>query len=164
MKTIVSLAVVALAIGASSLARGQDPNEKMMAEMQNCAVCKYLAEKPVLMKEMIWETHKIDNGMLSVAAVPKALKHEYEAVDAKMMQAVEQVKADAQQAKPVQLCSYCVAIGELMKAGAKEQHIATSAGTIDLFTSDDPNVVKKIHELADKAIAAQQAMAQNAGG
>ena len=36
-------------------------------------VCKAMAAKPELMKSMTWETHKIANGMLSVASVPKIM-------------------------------------------------------------------------------------------
>jgi hypothetical protein len=48
----------------------------------------------------------------------------------------------------------------LMKAGAKEQRIETKTGEIHLCTSDDPAVVKKIHEQADKAIAIQKQIAE----
>jgi hypothetical protein len=158
MKTIVSLAVVGLAVGWSSAVFGEAAHDHMLAEMEKCAVCKYMAEKPELMKDMVWETHKIENGMLCLSTVPKEFKHEFDAVMEKMMHAVEHVKADAQQGKETELCRYCASMGELMKLGAKQEQINTSTGAIDLCTSGDPAVVAKIHEFADKAIAEQQKM------
>jgi hypothetical protein len=158
MKTIVSLAVVGLVVGWSSRACGQATHDKMLAEMEKCAVCKHLAENPELMKVMNWETHKIDNGMLCLTTVPKEMKKEFDAVSAKMMQAIEKVKGDQKEGKPVELCSLCVTMGDLMHTTAKQQHIDVSTGAIHLCTSDDPGVVKMIHALADKAIANQKKM------
>jgi hypothetical protein len=161
MKTIVTLAVVGFAAAWSSAVFGETATDDTLAELKNCAVCKYFAEKPELMKNMVWETHKIENGMLSLTTVPKELKQEFDALGAKMMQAIEQVKADSQAGKPVELCNFCAAMGELMKAGAKQQHIGTSVGAIHLCTSEDPDVVAKIHALADKAIAEQKKVEQH---
>jgi hypothetical protein len=90
--------------------------------------------------------------------VPKELKKEFDAVSAKMMQAIERVKADETQGKDVELCHFCVTMGELMKLNAKQQHIETQTGAIHLCTSDDRAVVKKIHAMADKVIAEQKKM------
>jgi hypothetical protein len=133
--------------------------EEMMAEMEKCAVCKHLAAKPELMKDMTWETHKIDNGMLCVSTVPKEQKSAFEALNKKMQSAIEEVKAAAQQGKPVEICEFCAGWGELMKAGAKSKQIQLTNGMIDMITSDDPAVVAKIHAEADKAIAIQKEMA-----
>jgi uncharacterized membrane-anchored protein YhcB (DUF1043 family) len=160
MKACLSLAVVALAVAWSTTVRAESQSGDPRMEMQKCEVCKFLAEKPDLMKQMTWETHKIDNGMISVASGPKENKDEFHAVHEKMMQAVAKVKADQQQGKPVQLCEYCQSMSELMKAGAKQQNIETAGGAICLVTSDDPAVVQKIHAAADKAIAQQQQMEQ----
>jgi hypothetical protein len=161
MKALVSLAVFGLVAACSSSAFAQLDHEKMMAEMKKCDVCKNLAEKPELMKSMTWETHKIDNGMLSVTSAPRKMKKDLAEVSEKMHQAIEQVKADAKEGKDVHLCGFCSAMGELMKAGAKEQDITTTAGEIHLCTSDDPAVVKKIHEMADHAIAIQKQIAES---
>jgi hypothetical protein len=110
---------------------------------------------------MGWETHKIDNGMLSLTTVPKDKKKDFDKVNGKMRRAIEQVKADAKAGKEVHLCSFCSEMAQLMKAGAKQQHIETESGEIELCTSDDPAVVKKIHELADKAIAIQKQIAES---
>jgi hypothetical protein len=160
MKTIVSLTVVGLAVASSSLVFAEAAQDKMLAEMEKCVVCKYMAEKPELVKNMTWETHKIDNGMLCLTTVPKEMKKDFDVVSARMMQAIEKVRADETQGKEVELCHFCVTMGELMKLNAKQQHIETQTGAIHLCTSDDPAVVKKIHAMADKAIAEQKKMQQ----
>src|SRR3954467_596817 len=114
MKAFVSLAMLGLAVAWSGSAFAQFDQDKMMAEMKKCAVCKNLAENPELMKNMSWETHKIENGMLSVTTAPKKMSKDLKAVSEKMREAVEQVKADAKEGKEVHLCSFCSAMGELM--------------------------------------------------
>jgi len=160
MKAIVSLLAFALAAAWSGAVYAETGLEKMVTEMQKCEICKHLAEKPELMKNMIWETHKIDDGMLCLTTVAKDQRKEFEAVSEKMLRSIEQVKSDAKEGKEVQLCSYCSSIGELMKSGAKQQHIKTRTGDIFMVTSDDPAVVKKIHEVADHAIAVQKQIAE----
>jgi hypothetical protein len=160
MKTIVSLAAIGLAVGWSSAALAQNEEHSLAEEMQKCAVCKYMAENPELMKETTWETHKIDNGMLCLTTVPKEMKKEFDAVSAKMMQAIAKLEADPAKAKEAELCSFCQSMGELHKLHAKMQHIDTQTGAIHMVTSDDPATVKKIHAFADIAIAEQKKIQQ----
>ncbi len=160
MKTIVSLAGLGLVVAWSSLVFAEAAQEKLLAEMEKCAVCKYMAENPDLMKDTTWETHKIDTGMLCLTTAPKERKKEFDAVSAKMMQAINQVKADKKQGKEVELCSFCASMGEITKLNPKMQYIDTQTGAIHMVTSDDPAIVKKIHAMADKAIAEQKKMQQ----
>jgi hypothetical protein len=160
MKTIVSLAALGLAACWSSGVVAQNEEHSIAEEMKKCAVCKYMAENPSLMKSMTWETHKIENGMLCLTTVPKELKKEFDAISARMMQEIAKLEADPAHAKEVALCSFCQSMGELHKLGAKMQHIDTKTGAIHMSTSDDPATVKKIHAMADKAIAEQKKMEQ----
>jgi hypothetical protein len=157
MRTLL-VSFVGLAAGWATLASAASNTDSPQQQMQKCAVCKAMAAKPELMKSMTWETHKIANGMLSVASVPKDQKRDFDAVHAQMMQNIEQVKADQQQGKTVELCDYCTSMSELMKSGAQKQDIDTTTGGICLVTSNDPAVVQKIHAVADKVIAEQAEM------
>src|SRR5262245_58581680 len=114
MKTLATTLVLGLSACWTAAAYGASPEEHM-AEMKKCAVCSVMLEKPELMKDMTWETHKIENGMLSVASVPKELHKEFAAMHEKMMKNIEKVKADLQQGKAVQLCGFCQGMGELDK-------------------------------------------------
>jgi hypothetical protein len=158
MKAIVVFAATILAVSWLSSVFGQAEQDNMLEEMKKCAVCKYIAENPELMKHMTWETHKIENGMLCLTTVPKDMKRDFDAASEKMMQAVAKVQADQKEGKPVELCGFCASMGELMKTNAKQLHIDISTGAIHLCTSDDPAVVKKIHAMADKAVAEQKKM------
>jgi hypothetical protein len=161
MKAAVSLVALGLVVVWSGAAFAADQTDKIVAEMKKCAVCKNLAEKPELLKNMGWETHKIDNGMLTLTTVPEDMKKDFDEVSEKMHRSIEQVTADAKQGKKVELCSFCSSMGELMKLGAKHQHIETKTGAVDMMTSDNPETVKKIHEVADKAIAMQKQIAES---
>jgi hypothetical protein len=160
MKAFVTVVTLGLAACWAASTCAENPTEKMLADMKKCAVCNVMAEKPDLMKDMTWESHKIEGGMLCVASVPKEKMKEFAALHEKMLKQIEHVKADSQQGKAVALCGFCQGMGELEKAGAKQQHIQTATGFISLVTSQDSAVVAKIHAQADKAIAEQKKMAE----
>jgi hypothetical protein len=160
MKILGFAIALGLATGWTTLVGAVSTADSPEKQMQKCAVCKALAARPELMKNMNWETHKIENGMLSVASVSKDQKKEFDAVHEEMLQNIEQVKAAQRQGKDVELCDYCKSMSELMKSGAKKQDIDTATGGICLVTSSDPAVVEKIHAVADMAIAEQKTMAK----
>jgi hypothetical protein len=161
MKAVVPVAMLGLAVAWAGTVFAEADKENMLPEMQKCAVCKHLAQNPELMKNMVWETHKIDNGMLCLTTVPKEMKRDFDKVSEKMHQAIEQVQADSKEGKQVDLCEFCASMGELMTLNAKQQHIETRTGAIHMITSDDPAVVKKIHDVADKVIAVQKQMQED---
>lgn len=156
MKAIFS-AVALAAVAASSLAAWAATAEDHQEQMKKCAVCKYMAEEPELMSSMTWECHKVDSGMLCVASVPKDMKKKYDEVHKKMLAAIEKVKEDTAAGRSVELCDFCSSMAGLHKAGAKEETIETSTGSIYLVTSKDSAVVDKIHTQADQQIAEQEA-------
>jgi hypothetical protein len=147
-------ALVAAAV--SSLAAYAATSDDAMADMKKCAVCKVMVENPDLMASMTWECHKVDAGMVCLASVPKDKKKLYDEVHKKMMANVEHVKAEKAAGHDVELCHFCSAMGELEKAGAKEETVDTATGSIYLVTATDPALVAKIHAHADMAIAHQK--------
>ena len=163
MRAFFGLLVVGMAAGLNGLVFADTPKDdaSFAEQMKKCEVCKVLADKPELMEHMTWETHKIENGMLCVASVPKDQKKDFEAAHKQMMQSIAKVTADQKAGKKVQLCAMCAGMGDLMKAGAKQQQINTATGAISLVTSSDPAVVEKIHAQADKAIAEHKKMEQH---
>jgi hypothetical protein len=150
-----------LACGAV-IVSAEPPNDALLAEFKKCAVCKAMVENSKLMTQTNAETHKIDNGMLCVTTVPKELVKDFASVHAKMMENVAKAKSDIAAGKKVEMCSFCEGMGDLEKAGATHQVIPTSTGAVSLMTSTDPDVVKKIHAQADKAIAMQKKMQSQA--
>src|SRR3954463_2194974 len=99
MKAIFSLAVLGLAVAWSSSVFAENETDKMLAEMKKCDVCKNLIENPELLMSMDWETHKTENGMLSLSTVPKKKKKDFDKVNGKMRHAIEQVTADVKAGK-----------------------------------------------------------------
>lgn len=134
--------------------------EQMMAEMATCEICSSMMEHPELMQSVEWETHKIDQGMLMVATVPKEHLEAFRKMSKQWEQAIEEVKAASSRGEEVELCTFCGEMGKLMQAGAKHQEVATKHGAVTLVTSDKPEVVKQIHALAEKSIELEKEMAQ----
>jgi cell division FtsZ-interacting protein ZapD len=159
MKSRIALTLIATLTCCLTVAHAISEAE-ITESMEKCDVCKHIAAKHELMKNMTWETHKIDNGMLCVSTVPKEKKSEFDALAKEMTTAIEEVKAAKEQGQEVELCELCEGWAELIKAGAKEKEISLTNGSIHMITSDDPAVVAKIHAEADKAIEIQNQLAQ----
>ena len=75
-----------------------------------------------------------------------------------MMEAVDGLKTAAAGAEAPKMCGFCTSMGDLAKAGAKEEAIDTKTGSIYLVTSTDSAILAKIHAVADQAIAEAEAM------
>jgi hypothetical protein len=129
MKAVLAISALTLALAASWAAYAASADEAV-AEMKNCAVCKLMTESPGLMENMTWECHKVDAGMLCLASVPKDMKKQYDEVHKKMMEKVEQVKAESAAGRDVELCHFCSAMGDLEQAGAKAETVDTATGSI----------------------------------
>jgi hypothetical protein len=157
MKTYLALAFAGLAACAAVVHAGATAEQ--IAEMKDCTVCKVMAEDADLMKEMTWECHKIKDGMLCVATVPKDMKDKYAEIMKKMEATVETLPAKMQQGEDVKLCTFCSGMGELITAGANQETVETATGSICMVTSHDADVVAKIHAQAEKAMAEQEAAA-----
>lgn len=111
---------------------------------ESCICCKPMHDNPALMSRMKWETHKITNGLMMVAAPPEGMIDEFEATCHAMHTAAENAKPSDP------MCGFCLSFTELAKAGAKVEEVKTGVGQMTLITSDDPAVVKKIHAHSDR--------------
>ena len=153
MKMSFTLAMLGLVGWWAAAAYAATSAKDHVAEMKECAVCRFLAEDPDLLRDMTWECHKIKDGMLCVASVPKDMKKKFDAAHKKMMETVAGLAAKIQRGEEVKLCSFCQGMGELTQAGAEQETVDTATGSISLVTSRDPTVVSTIHAHADKAKA-----------
>jgi hypothetical protein len=155
MKTLVCSIVAALFVVAGSLIA-----DDKWFDMEKCAICKCLAKHQELMTDVKWEVHPITDGMIMVAVVPEELKDTMKAAHEEMEAAVKRLE----KGETMELCGFCKSFGALKKAGAKEQKIEIAAGSITLVTSDDPAVVKLIHEHAKKTQEAHKKMTSESSG
>ena len=108
--------------------------EKPWLDMQNCEICKPMGEHMDVMKHVTWETHRIDNGMLSASVIPAEDRAMVNAIHKKMHAAVNYLRPE----KRWRYADSARLMRRLKQAGAKEQEIKTDFGMISMLTSDDP--------------------------
>lgn len=125
-------------------------------DMENCGICKCMADKQELMQHVKWATYELPNGMMSVAVIPGEHKETMMKAHDEMMAAVKRLESG----EAMELCGYCESYGELMGMGAEKHELDTIGGMITMITSDDEEVVKKIHEHARKSTAEYKKMLQ----
>ena len=122
--------------------------EAQWLDLQNCEICQCMGEHMHVMQEVSWETHKINHGMLSASVIPDKHRKLMDDLHTKMEAKGKELEAG----KEMKLCGYCSSYGKLKQAGATEQQIKTDFGMIGMLTSNDPEVVAKIHAHADRTI------------
>lgn len=121
-------------------------DEQPWFDLKNCAFCKNLTIDPQLMNHMKWEHYNISNGSITITQVEPQYQESY----LKAQQAMQKVAEDLAQGKSVKLCGHCQAYGGLMMAGAKVEYVKSSVGDLELMTSNDPDLIKKIHAFTDR--------------
>lgn len=149
MKNVAMVAVLVVGFGACTLVWAGDQDDKKQAgwfDAAACEMCKPMTEDAGLMTSMKWETHKIKDGMLMVASIPKEYRKAFEAVCAKMQENGRQI---ATRSGSVNLCGFCESLGKLMQAGAKQEKVKSAFGYIVLVTADDTAAVDLIHKHAE---------------
>ena len=119
-------------------------------DMTNCEFCKTMLVEPELLHHATWETHKIENGFIYVGTV----EPEYAEAMATAGVAMEKLGSDMMTGKvnpmSVKMCGSCAAMGQFMMAGVKMEKIQGEAADVTIVTSDDPKMVAKLHEYADR--------------
>lgn len=123
--------------------------DKAWLDLHNCSFCKMMGDNMDMMEHVKWENHKIANGSLSASVIPEEYQQRMDTLHNKM----RAVAAKLEQGEQLPLCGFCTSYGELKAAGAKTEEIKTDFGMIELMTSDDPAVVKRIHEHTDRTNA-----------
>lgn len=116
-------------------------------DMENCAICKNLASMKHDMHKLEWESHMLEDGMISVVKVPADMKEAMDKADA----GVQATVARLEQGEQLEMCGYCQSYGKLMAMGANFKDIKTMGVNINVVTSSDPDVVKEIHAMAKQA-------------
>ena len=154
MMTRISLAVVfgllvATSLSAVAIVQEKDKQESEAAwfDMDNCAICKNMASMKKDMHKIKWESHMLDNGMISVAKVPDDMKDAMEEAKA----GVEKTVAKLAQGEQLEMCGYCQNYGKLMEMGANFKEIESMGVKISIVTSNDSEVVKAIQEMGKRA-------------
>lgn len=153
MKRVLTLTLLLLV---SATINAQEEDNVGWFDMGNCEICQQMAGIQGAMQHIKWEIHQLENGCLSVTVLPDDLKEQWTAA----MKGVEESVAQLEQGKEMKLCGYCQSMSALMVAGAKKQSLETVAGHVDLITSDDPAIVKKIHAHVSRTLEETKKMAE----
>ncbi len=133
-------------------------------DLENCEFCKNLLTDPELLHHMTWETHKIENGMMNISTVAHGYEKSYKACNTAMESLGTDMMSGKVNPMEVKMCGSCAAFGQLMMAGVKMENIDGEAADIALMTSDDPAMVAKLHEYADRNNKEMAEMMASAGG
>lgn len=121
--------------------------EAIWFDLDNCAICKNMASMKHEMHKIEWESHMLDNGMISIAKVPDDMKDAMK----KAEEGVQATVAKMGQGEQLEMCGYCQNYGKLMDMGASFKEIKTMGVNISVVTSSDPDVVKEIQAMGKRA-------------
>ncbi len=143
MKAFRIAAALAIVVAVAAFVVAED---KPWFDMKNCAMCSTLASKPGLLDAMTWEHFPVANGVMQVGHCPDEHKAAFMTAMGEMGKVGEKMKAG----EAVNLDGYCTTFGELMMAGAKVENVQAEHSSVTLITSNDPKVIKKIHEFAQR--------------
>ncbi len=133
-----SIAVILL-VGVTLIAK----DEKPWFDMKNCEFCSNLCKDPHLLENMTWTHYDISNGLMSITTVKPEFRESYLEAQKAMEALGEEMMAGKREVK---MCGMCENYGKLLGLGAKVEVIHADEGDIVLMTSDNPDVVKLIHE------------------
>ena len=121
-------------------------DDKMMAEMKKCSICKNMAGHidvlgPVMKHEMI----AMNDGVAMRTWLTDDSKVElYHSLCDKMMVAGEASASYTPEQATKQLCTFCQGIHGLMASGAKMSYGKSDNGDLMVITSENPEVQKQI--------------------
>ncbi|MEZ4388940.1 MAG: hypothetical protein R3D98_15450 [Candidatus Krumholzibacteriia bacterium] len=151
MKTL--LLGLALALIALPVVAGDQPSHQSASgwfDMENCAFCKNLVEDPGLLSHMTWESHEISNGAVTIATVDPAYRASYEKAGKAMETLGNKMMNGEVNPMTVKMCGHCQMFGQLMMAGARMEEVHGDLADVSLITSDNPDVVKMIHQMTER--------------
>lgn len=124
-------------------------DEKPWFDLETCAFCKNfnLGEGNYIVDHMKGHYHTMPNGFLAIMTIEEDYKDEL----AKAHEAMAKVGEDmAKTGTAPQMCGHCTTYGELMMTGAATQEFNSDVAMAYMMTSDNPEVVKKLHAFAEK--------------
>lgn len=154
-KSLVAAICVALVSTACVQAQEEQTQTSLKwFDMENCKICKNMSNEKGLMENVKWEAYLIDNGMMSIAVVPENMRVSMDKAQVAMKATAKKLESG----ESINLCGFCQSYGELLMAGAKMKEMKTIGGDVMLITSDNPEIVEKIHAHTKKTIAASKEM------
>ena len=157
-KTRVAVCCLLAVAGLAGLVTAE---EQVWFDVGNCAFCKHLGQEKGMLQNLRWETHLIEKGALTITQVPDEYKEAFDRAQEHM----QDTAAKMQAGETMHVCGFCQSHGELMMAGINIESIDSDVVIVTLMTSDDEELVARIHAHAEKTMAAYKAwVAEGAKG
>ena len=147
MKKVCLVAVLALAVVTGSVAA--EDKEPPWFDLKNCAFCKHLDAEPGLIEHMQMEWLDLPKGILMIGRVDEAYREAYERANKKM----EKVGKHMMETGEIPyMCGHCRAYGELIMLAGEPQHIRGELAEVLIWTSENPETVKKMQAFAKRTM------------
>lgn len=153
MRSLLVFAVIFSSLGISR-ANAQSSPETPWFDIDHCSFCQNMSSQPGLLENMQCDTIKLDNGIVMVAMVPKEFMNAMERANEGMQATVKQL----QMGKQLPLCGFCECFGNLIMRGAKLEKRKGQHSEVTMLTSNDPQLVKDIHAMADRSEKERQGL------
>ncbi len=147
MKTLRTILVV-LAVALICVAAWAG-DEKPWFDLKTCAYCKNfdLGDGNYIVDHMKAQYHNMPNGFLAIMTIEDDYKDECAKAHESMQKVGEEM---AKTGVVPQMCGHCTTFGELMMAGAVSQEFNGDVAMAYMMTSDNPELVKKLHAFSAK--------------
>ncbi len=123
---------------------------KLWLDPANCHFCQPLTQTEGLMEAVGWENHNIANGIVSITTYAPEWEEASKAAGAEMMKRWGSYDPAAGQ----NLCGMCEAWTAIPMDKLKMEKIEFKGGEMSLTTTDDAELLAKLHAMTDKTTAA----------
>lgn len=147
MKNLKALAVFFAALLICAAVWSGD--EKPWFDLETCAFCKNfnLGNGNTVVDHMKGHYHHMPNGILAIMIIEEDYKDEFAKAEEGMKKVIEDMQKTGTQP---QMCGHCTTYGELVMGGVVEAQYNSEVAMAYTMTSDNPEMVKKLHAFGDK--------------
>ncbi len=115
-------------------------------DMEKCTMCKVLTTHEGLMENMTWEHHNLKNGIVTISTVKDSHMKAFRKANTEMNTLGDRLMKGEQ----MEMCGMCNAFGAVLMKGVDMEYAETMHGDIWILTSDKSEIVKELHDWADR--------------
>jgi hypothetical protein len=123
-------------------------------DFEHCSMCQPFMAQEGLMENMSMEFLKQDQGFVEIVTVSPEYMDAYQAAAGQCQIVADRLAGG----EDLPLCGMCQAFGGLMNDGAEPQFLMSKNGSVTLVTSDNSEVVARIHEWTDRTKSEMEKM------
>ncbi len=143
---VVTLACAITLLVSVSWAGGPMKSDSGWFDFENCVFCKNLTEDPGLLENSTWENHTIKNGSMNIMTVPPEYAEAMATAEKKMAELGNKISTGEVNPMTMKMCGHCMSFGMIMMSGVDMERVNSDVAIITLMTSDDPAMVKRLHD------------------